>query len=373
MPAVDLASLRWSQFDRYEISAGYIRPASDAQLTHYNPWLEFSAQRELSSQASTQRPYHSLLELLEEITYAPGDDGLAGDLTQESKEKLTTWCASHGLLGVLLQRTRAVTLAARWTPLSEMVPGQGSESGNDGLLVPAYACISHHNRGWLSWKSVKGGSQKLRKGDNEKREKGRPLSMEEMRKIGILPHVLLQDLGKPEWQEESLDESWASFFPSVSAEDRNFFEYPLPTTETFWRLYSEPVSTFLHSAQILKHAANNLRAIKPFADASDEHKRSVALGLNALHALVLPASPALHLRDDGTFEQIWVPASLLGAYAMMLLQDLAEQAPLYRCAVCNTLFTSKSPRARYCSPRCRNTANKRIQRIKEKSKRTAPS
>jgi len=55
-------------------------------LTHYNPWLEFNAQRKLSSQSSTQRPYHSLLELLEEITYAPGDDGLARDLTPESKE-----------------------------------------------------------------------------------------------------------------------------------------------------------------------------------------------------------------------------------------------------------------------------------------------
>jgi len=370
---MEFETLRWWRFTQYEIRDGYIRPTQHAELESYNPWIDFWDQKEVTSQKSLTRHYHALLELLDEIAYAPGEDGRAKDLTDGSKDKLATWCAKHGLLGVLLQRTRAVTLAARWTPLSEIFPGGASEPDKESPLVPAYTHISHQNTGWRRWKSGGWESEKLRKANESGRKKGQPLSMEAMRRIGTLPHVILQDLGKPRWKQEPLDATWATFFPDVLAKDPIVYEYPLPSTEEFWRLYCEPVSTFVEGAVMLRQAADRLRAMKPFADALESDIGSVAFGLDALHALVLPTSPALHIRDNGTFEQIWVPASLLGAYAMMLLQDLADQAPIYRCLVCNRLFTSKSPKAKYCSPRCRNTANVRVQRNKEKSKRTSNS
>ena len=178
------------------------------------------------------------------------------------------------------------------------------------------------------------------------------------------PSVMLEDVHRGILSVGSLkDEVWR-FFPRVSADQAETYQYPLPLGERFWTEYAEPVADFVLGAAEFARAVRNLNA---------RRKATQLEGLRTLHAMTGAVRVALEPGPKRTYRQVWRSPSLLASFALMLLQDLAEQAPLYQCAVCNTLFTSKSRRAKYCSPKCRNTANKRIQRNKEKSKRTSNS
>jgi hypothetical protein len=89
-------------------------------------------------------------------------------------------------------------------------------------------------------------------------------------------------------------------------------------------------------------------------------------------ALLSPVSPIL--RVQGTKLQLsWRSASLLGALAMMYAWDVAEGRAYLRCAnaSCRKSFTPEKRSQLYCGPRCANTAQKRRQRQKLKTKQAA--
>ncbi len=62
-------------------------------------------------------------------------------------------------------------------------------------------------------------------------------------------------------------------------------------------------------------------------------------------------------------------ASLLGAFATMVLIDLTEKRRPRICKNCDKLFVTKAYKGTYCSDTCRNTAHKRQyrKRLREKS------
>jgi len=150
----------------------------------------------------------------------------------------------------------------------------------------------------------------------------------------------------------------------VPYDERATYRYPKPTTEAFWRLYAEPIDAFLEGAQALAGALHGLQGERPFAggpDATGAATRSLA----ALHTLVGPVSAALAITEDGALRQRWIAPSLLGSYAMMALQDIGGNRRILACARCGGLFTAAAYQARYCSPRCRNTAQKAALRARE--------
>jgi len=303
-------------------------------------------------------PYHSLIELVSTLFAQPR-------LTDDGEKILLEWCAKYGLLGVLMQRTLFVTLAARWVPLPK-IPGLeriGPKSSKG--LVASYTQVARSDTGWREDRPLVG-EFGISKSECARRKKGKPLSLGAMKELGIAPSVLLQELDRFKWETEPLGKTWARFFPDVLSSEAETYDYPLLTTPEFWHQYAEPVEAFLDAAQIFAKVQKELHA--PDSIRQRLKNDQFLQGRHRLHALVKSASPALHVRGDGTLEQMWVPASLLGAYAMMLYQDLSDEVPILRCQECGRVFTSISPKAKYCSTTCRNTQQKRAYRERKKIK-----
>ena len=347
----DVAAGLWWRFDHYEIRDGYIRPALGANLEKYDPWAAYRAGRARAKGAES--PYQSLLAMRENVVFQP-----PCPLSAENEAKVLSWCKDYGLLGVLLQRAQAVVLAPR------LEPQDGSQNEH---LMPTLRRYFRTNEGWretLQYIFGKGGYAIV----DEAAREGELVSNEDSLSAWPRPHVLLQKLNENKLEEELLTGTWARFFPTISKESRETFSYPIPTSEEFWKLYSEPLDEFLVGASTLRWAIDGLARNKPKATASEGDERSLSRGIKVLHAMVAAVSPTIRPLDDGLFEQRWVAPSLLGSFAMMVLQDLTENNRLLSCEVCGKLFLSVAWQARYCSSKCRHTAQKRRYRAKTKEK-----
>ena len=103
----------WWRFSLYEIRDGCIRPAKGAKLEWYDPWPDFQrtrAQTVGQAPAAAQPGYQSLMKLVHQLEYLPGQR-YPDCLTQKSQALILEWCQQHGLLGVLLSRWESISLA----------------------------------------------------------------------------------------------------------------------------------------------------------------------------------------------------------------------------------------------------------------------
>jgi hypothetical protein len=244
---------------------------------------------------------------------------------------LVKWCQTHGLLGVLLHRAQMVTFAPRRTEVEG--PGRGKRQVSQDRYERSHS-------GWSGWR-LSGPAQRLE-------ERLRP------------PGVLLQELRRFEWVwEPQLSATWGRFFPGVPPEERSTYAYPLPVSKEFWGLYGEPLDAFLDAGEALRDALQETDAIggRPLPER----------GLRALNALVAPIGPSI-VPEDGRLRQQWRCPSLLASFAMMALLDLTGEQRVRACEVCRSTFVSASGRARYCSDRCRRTAEQREYRRRLRTK-----
>jgi hypothetical protein len=174
---------------------------------------------------------------------------------------------------------------------------------------------------------------------------------------GGFPSVIITDA----YNQESLSETWANYFPYASKEEAETYFYPLPYSYGFWHRYAESVDAFLAGALFLRDALAGIN------DQADEGKRY--RGIQMLNQLVSNASMVLDQSEDGTLQQEWLFPSLLSCFAVMALQDLTQQRRVLSCDNCNRPFVTEAYQARYCSDKCRRTAQKRRyrKRLKEES------
>ena len=77
------------------------------------------------------------------------------------------------------------------------------------------------------------------------------------------------------------------------------------------------------------------------------------------------------LSETDEFFVGWASPSLLGMYALMLLNDLSDGHQVKRCPNCEVFFLAKNPRARYCSSTCRHAQQKREWRKAKAAKQDA--
>jgi hypothetical protein len=174
------------------------------------------------------------------------------------------------------------------------------------------------------------------------------------------PAALMMNLNGSVIEEEPLDKSWADHFPDVPYGERVTFPYPHPATQEFWDMYSEPVSEFVLAAWLL---VNGLEAINAPAN-----RNAPAAGALRLAHLASYGVPYLSRERDGSYRQHWIAGSLLSAMAFMAMEDIAGNL-LHQCLTCRTFFLSEAYQAEYCSPKCRNTMQKRRYRKKLKGPR----
>jgi hypothetical protein len=316
---------RWYRFNRYEIKGDYIQPAADAVLTAYEPWQSFHAPE---GKEGHKQPYEPLLQLARQIDLDYDNLRVRG----KDEEPIVEWCAQHGLLGLLLHRVEAVIL-----PPQERVVPFFKEPRQPRLWSTKYV---RTNSGWSSsWVNS------LSAADH--------------------PGVLIRDLGGFDLKFEKLSETWGSHFPAVPLGQQDNYQYPGPFTQEFWRQYAEPVVVFVEVAKMFLSAVDVLTKLRTRSRPSPGQITAGLSSIEKINALTTPVRPMLY-RGEKRYVIGWACHSLLAAYSMMVVQDLAR-ARLLECAnaSCKKFFVTKAEEAKYCSPTCRGTVQVRKYRRKQ--------
>ncbi len=321
----------WPRFAHYEIRDGYIRPRKNARLEHYELFAGPGRAK------SASRPYEALAEIVRQGRYTVS----TGAATPETEAAVLSWCQRYGLLGVLLQRVETVVMPVR-------VATGDEASASQTWLHRTPRGWQMNSFGLLNAKSLPA-----------------------PRDIGVMLH----GLGDSEVVWEPLTQSWASFFPSVPATERETYSYPHPSSDEFWTIYAEPLKVFLDAAAELSRALEDISRGRGNLGQSKTRSRKASpiddFGL-AIGQLTGYTSTVRLSFDPSTDDitQRWVAPTLFASLAMTALQDLASRERLRTCVQCGRLFASRAYQARYCSLRCRRTVNKRTyrKRVKEKTR-----
>ena len=349
----EIAGGTWWRFDRYELRDGFILPAPQAVLEYYDPWGEYRGQSRAKIAVS---PYHSLLELAGQLA----DIRLAPRLSSGDEDRVLRWCSQHGPLGILLHQTEAVALPARWE-LVRVWPEQ-----RDVLLPTLYEYV-WGNDGW----SVRVEHAKPEAVQPQKRTRaaGSIVTGKDVPADWPRAGALIRSLYDSRPRYESLEQTWARFFPSIREGERATYAYPCPLSTEFCGLYAEPLVDFVRSARLLRDAILDIGLEKIVeSDVLQDHHMEMDFlyaadeGKRMLSSIISPLRLAVIDGQSQAVEQKWMSPSLLGFFALMALQDLAEHGHVRRCDNCKGFFSSEAYQAKYCSARCRQVYQKRAYR-----------
>lgn len=337
----DLPIGYWWRAEEYVLQDGYIRPAPGAAFVRYNPWDYYRLARQHGKQEDLT-PYQELLKLADIRFVFTDNNRLAAE--PDDARRILDWCNRYGLLGVLLQRVREVRFAPRWQRIG--FPGAEAD-----LLYPTQSRVVRTATGWREQVTHNLMGTVL---EGEPDREG-TLVEEDERPADMPVGALIRRLDTFDWQWEPLSNTWARFFPDTPREERETREYPLPLSTDFWREYAEPLDDFVTAVRALVRALHHL-----------EQPSEVRRGRELINVLAEDVSLVLAV-DVDEFRQAWVATSLLGTLAAMAIFDLTGGKRVRRCETCGRPFVSGAPAARYCSPTCRHTAQKRVyrQRIRE--------
>ena len=293
---------------------GYVRPVPGADLMRIELGTAF--------ESTEERPYERLANMMR-----PDGPVMGAVTTSDRDHAIAEWCRSYGLLGVLFHGLEMVF----FPPVAESA---------DDLLGPLVT-QTHLLR------IPKGTLQQVSKTTDESSP-------------GLPPGVLWRPLGSADVHFASIEETWAQFFPGVDADVYGSLD---PRQGRFWEVYQEPVDDFVSAAETLADALWMLGQPRPRSGISpliDDH----ALAVHTLNDLADQARWMVEPTRDRKFVERWVTPTPLSALAMLALRDLVRRRALRICAndTCRNLFGSVAYQARYCSPRCRHTVNKRTVR-----------
>jgi hypothetical protein len=262
----------------------------------------------------------------------PATKGRILNVSQESQSQILAWCERHGLLGALLSRWVLVTLAPRSTVHDSRLRRQKRYIRLYGTDVGIRRTEGNLDR--------------------------------------ICSSILIHPLNDLCIQEETLTKTWSNFFPSVPRQDRETYAYPVPYSQAFWEIYSEPVSEFLRAAKlfagIVEYLGRSAKATSGGATASEEGEALAReQAIESLNVLRKDVSQVVVDEGEG-LRQEWASPSLLASFAEMLVIDLVAGRRAQYCECCRSPFTTDAYQARYCSPRCRLRQQKRNLRARMK-------
>lgn len=338
----------WVKFDRYVLVNEVLTPADGARPKQYEPWKSYEWARR--GRKERPAPYDDLLQLLPALHYEPAQDGSLRDdegvpvsLTSDSRDRLLDWCQQHGLLGVLPHRARLITLAPCWLPGAAEHVDEAGNAHTYGTLAPHQNMLVLTSAGWrgVGWTGPVSDSPHALPGDL--------VAPDEVPTGWSSPSVVIEDwLGMPK-QANLRNEVWR-FFPAVPQDAAETYQYPLPPSERFWREYGEPLDDFLRAALRFRRAVELL-----------QHTKTRTQGLMLLHLLVGPVRLGLDY-VAAEYQLRWRCPSLLASFAMMLIQDLAQQRRVRQCKACGRVFVADAYQAVYCSLTCRYREHKRSYR-----------
>lgn len=141
-----------------------------------------------------------------------------------------------------------------------------------------------------------------------------------------------------------------------------------PNTPEFWQDYGEPLKEFADWCEMFASCVGYMSEWEGGKAKGEDAARMVQQSHWALSGLAQSAAPSFRLNTErNAVEEVRVSAGLLASYALMFLWDRMERRRALRCQNCGRYFVSNEHRARYCSPRCRNTAQSRRHRANKEN------
>jgi len=338
----------WNRWSRYDLMNGVVVPADGAELQEYDPWEAFRAN--VGKYRTVEQPYTALLELhrhlknteSENVRFSRRSRGPQND----ADHLILEWCNRHGLLGLLPVLSNSIRLPATIS---------SDEHGEPTLEK----CHYFRDGGvWL-----------------ERRFLREPLDAQA---IEAEARQLTDERPKPgltwfEWtshtyEERALDHVRPFFsatpFSSLG-KVRERIQPPCPHFPGFWECYTEPVWEFAYWCEMFALAVDHMSKWEA-GGTNVERTLEVVDSYWALDGLAQSVAPRFSFNPErNTLDEERVSAGLLGSYALMFLWDRVERRRALRCQNCHAYFVSDEARARYCTPRCRNTAQSRRYRSKK--------
>jgi len=378
----------WWRYSDYTVVNNTIRPAPNATLTSYDPWL--------TGGEATVR----LTGLVSECA----DWTFPAALPARCTKRLIKWCRDYGLLGILQHRVSLVEFAR--PSVTFEVKGRVAGLLSVGGVLSASFPATFYNRTGSAWWSkseeardfervdaivvdigkgpegthslLDAGCKKISVSVRKARNAGVPAKLSHpvdlggglMWAEGTVPDIgsrwhgeprvgraLVSSLGsdQQETQWEPLDRTFGRFFPDIPASATCAESYALPNTPEFWAAYGEPVEEFLDAARLFK------LALQSIGGGRGANRRS-PVSTRHLESLLSEYSVGLDYAK-GRFEMKWRSPSLLGALALTAAMDATRDNNQFRfCSVCGGMFPVTSYQKKYCGVSCRGTARKRTQR-----------
>lgn len=329
----------WVRASEYVIAGGRISADPQSNFEAYDP---YEADRQAGSEE--ERPYKALLRLVQRINLD------RRGLGKREQDELSRWLAQNGLLGMLPHETLAFSTWPRWeAPPPELRPGEGPP------LYGAYQrCVRRAAAGWRTHMQLVG--PELPEGSVEPgAEVPAELLSEELRPI----EATYRRWPNGELESKPLS-SWSTYFPDLSPHQLERAEHASFWGESFWMHYSEPLSIFLAPMKRLALLLAIFERGRP--SEGKRVRRSAAAALAQINDAAFGSHLAAYLDLEGKIAIGWAAPSLFGAFATLLLKDLAAGQQVLRCPICGGVFLSAAYQARFCSTACRFAHHKREQR-----------
>lgn len=356
----------WVRWSRYELLNGVIVPAEDAERQEYDPWDGYRANA--GKYRTVQQPYlgvmelHRQLKILKENSVLPSRLGFRYFVgppmrgPQNSADQLILdWCNLYGLLGLVPVLSNSIRLPAL------------IEHGSDEFSRKVTKRNHFRNGGiWFAGRTTtEVAATTAERAEENAFEIGRDPQ----------PGVSWFNWTTNFYEEKALEHIRDFFLPTPfghrSEVQMKDILFPCPDTPEFWRTYGEPIHEFTHWCEMFTLSAGYLskwkidkeelgiinRELQPSQYAATLTAQQSHRALGGLAQSAAPAFQFDLLKD--TLDEERVSAGLLASYALMFLWDRADGRRTVSCRNCQRYFVSDEYRARYCSPRCRNTAQSR--------------
>jgi hypothetical protein len=355
------APLHWCRFDRYEIRDGAICPAPGATVYEYDPWDLHRATK--GKYRTVETPYRDLLNLSVKLEANPVDPPRSRSIepsleaSSEAERLILDWCQRYGMLGILPTQAEVIRLAA--------------QTEHDGSARDV-SQASYIRTGGRWFRNVRITSS-LRPSDFSPSEKQRGARMTS---ASTWPGPIVRNWYwyALEWKDDPLTGKFSEFFPRIENGNKiqGDFQYPCPGTLDFWSVYGEPVGEFARWAQRFRQGveivSRHLSGYRPLLDSgvADED-----FAINEAYKMLESLNNTIGIdyqpRDGKLTEELASP-SLIASFSRMVFEDLIEGRRILRCDNCGSVFVSDEPRAKYCSTRCRHTAQSRRYRQRSKDR-----
>ncbi len=342
----------WWRLDRYEIADGVLRPAPRARLQRFDPWKRFY---------EVEGEYRTVETLWGEFAELARQFQLGAEstiLSPEGRQKILDWCQHYGLLGLLLAKALHITLPPSYESSAEYLGHSAKpERALRAVVRRSYGRLAGH------WYIDIQASGEPAVGNDWVPGQAAPFNDSAEHHDAIFREWIDPPM---KIQTEASAQGLASYFRAGTPAH----QYPRPMSEEFWHAYQEPLEQWVRAAQVFADCAQRVsdKSAKIWLGDQSGADQKELQALWTLNSLAETEEVYYDFGPGGLQEEA-ASGSLLSVMAKMFFWDLRAKRRMLHCATCGRVFVSNDLKAQYCKAGCRNLAQTRRHRSRQKALR----